>query len=139
MRKKAEHLFSAFLFKEGLEKKYEAVLKKFKEHFVPKRYTNYSLASMFSSTSTEGQRKCASLYLKPLRTSWTLWIWCTEGRTNLRQDSHWNSEPWHCYTNGMSVRASKSLSRRSSRGQTPGRSRLIERIRGQIPLKHKTK
>lgn len=35
MRKKAEHLFSAFLFEEGLEKKYEAVLKKFKEHFMP--------------------------------------------------------------------------------------------------------
>ena len=37
MKKEAEHIFKAFTFTSGNEKKYAKVIEKFDEHFVPKR------------------------------------------------------------------------------------------------------
>ena len=41
MGKEAEHVFKAFTFVEGDEKKYAKVIEKFEDHFVPKK--NYSI------------------------------------------------------------------------------------------------
>lgn len=58
MDKEAEHIFSSFMIEEQQEKKCEALLMKFEEY--------YSQASMFSLRSTEGWRKCGSLFSKLL-------------------------------------------------------------------------
>ena len=55
MGKEAEHVFNAFTFAEGDEKKYAVVLKKFEEHFVPKRNTIHERACFHRRVQKDGE------------------------------------------------------------------------------------
>ena len=55
MGKEAEHIFNAFTFEEGDEKKYDAVLNKFEEHFVPKRNIIHERACFHRRVQKDGE------------------------------------------------------------------------------------
>ena len=66
MGKEAEHIFKAFTFTSGDEKKYAKVVEKFEEHFSCTKEKYYSRASMFSSPCSERRGNCGSFHSKPL-------------------------------------------------------------------------
>ena len=55
MRKEAEHVFKAFIFAEGDEKKYAKVIEKFDEHFVPKKNVIHERACFHRRVQREGE------------------------------------------------------------------------------------
>ena len=55
MCKEAKHIFNAFTFEEGDEKKYDAVLNKFEEHFVPKRNIIHERACFHRRVQKDGE------------------------------------------------------------------------------------
>ena len=55
MRKEAEHIFNAFTFTGGDEKKYAKVIEIFDEHFVPKRNVIHERACFHRRIQKEGE------------------------------------------------------------------------------------
>ena len=55
MGKEAEHVFKAFTFAEGDEKKYAKVIEKFDEHFVPKKNIIHERACFHRRVQREGE------------------------------------------------------------------------------------
>ena len=55
MGKEAEHIFKAFTFEEGCQKKFNVVSKKFEEHFVPKRNIIHERACFHRRVQKDGE------------------------------------------------------------------------------------
>ena len=55
MGKEAEHIFKAFTFGEGDEKKYAKVIEKFDDHFIPKRNVIHEQACFHCCVQREGE------------------------------------------------------------------------------------
>ena len=90
MAKEAEHIFKAFTFEEGGQKKYDVVLRKFEEHFVTKRNIIHERACFHRRVQKDGETVEAFI-----RNLYELAEHCEFGpkrdeQIQDRQDSDWN-------------------------------------------------